>query len=309
MTDPTTPPTDRAADESHHQCLDTLAALGIATHRLGLIRDAARLHQQQLIGSSELYAVIEADGPTGQTPTADQAALRDRIAEALARLDVEKWDAEIPPDHPFQRIYSMQADAVLAVLPEPADRAAVLDEAADRIDRTDLPEDYVDMFDNGAKWVTAELRRMAAETRNSAPGTTQCGPVPGQCDAGTGEPCANHEREQAHAEGEHCFCGPECGKGCTCGVAGDAFVPLGHYADCPQATPAPAETRTADTQNGETPDTLPAWLRRRFSARTGAWEGIGDSERSYWEHQARAVRRAVARGGFKTAEAREADRG
>jgi len=39
---------------------------------------------------------------------------------------------------------------------------------------------------------------------------TPCGPAPDACDAEAGEPCANHEREQAHTEGEHCFCGPEC---------------------------------------------------------------------------------------------------
>lgn len=52
-----------------------------------------------------------------------------------------------------------------AVLPAPVDRAAVLREAADRIDATDLPQDYVDMFDNGARWATTVLRRVAAETR------------------------------------------------------------------------------------------------------------------------------------------------
>lgn len=40
--------------------------------------------------------------------------------------------------------------------------------------------------------------------------TTPCGPVPDRCDAEAGEPCGFHEREQAHAEGEHCFCGSEC---------------------------------------------------------------------------------------------------
>lgn len=37
-----------------------------------------------------------------------------------------------------------------------------------------------------------------------------CGPAPDRCDAESGESCANHERQQAHAEGEHCFCGDEC---------------------------------------------------------------------------------------------------
>lgn len=47
------------------------------------------------------------------------------------------------------------------------------------------------------------------------------------------------------------------------------------------------------------PDTLPAWLRQRFTASDVSWEHLDDGERSYWEHQARAVRRAVARNGFK----------
>jgi len=29
------------------------------------------------------------------------------------------------------------------------------------------------------------------------------------------------------------------------------------------------------------------------------WDGMSDDDRSYWEHQARAVRRAVEQGGFK----------
>ncbi|MFE3381332.1 hypothetical protein [Streptomyces anulatus] len=45
-------------------------------------------------------------------------------------------------------------------------------------------------------------------------------------------------------------------------------------------------------------DTLAPWLYRRFKG-TG-WNQLDEGDRSYWEHQARAVRRAVARGGFKT---------
>uniref|UniRef100_UPI001906E6D1 hypothetical protein n=1 Tax=Streptomyces adelaidensis TaxID=2796465 RepID=UPI001906E6D1 len=46
-------------------------------------------------------------------------------------------------------------------------------------------------------------------------------------------------------------------------------------------------------------DTLPAWLRRRFTGIAVPWEQLDDGEQSYWEHQAAAVRRAVARNGFK----------
>jgi hypothetical protein len=47
------------------------------------------------------------------------------------------------------------------------------------------------------------------------------------------------------------------------------------------------------------PDTLPAWLQQRFDPRGPDWSALTDDDRSYWEHAARAVRRAVARGGFK----------
>jgi hypothetical protein len=47
-------------------------------------------------------------------------------------------------------------------------------------------------------------------------------------------------------------------------------------------------------------DTLPAWLHQRFAVNgPTSWERLDDGQRAYWEHQARAVRRAVDRGGFK----------
>lgn len=49
-------------------------------------------------------------------------------------------------------------------------------------------------------------------------------------------------------------------------------------------------------------DTLPAWLHQRFAVNGPvSWECLDADQRAYWEHQARAVHRAVARGGFKTA--------
>jgi hypothetical protein len=50
------------------------------------------------------------------------------------------------------------------------------------------------------------------------------------------------------------------------------------------------------------PDTLPAWLYQRFAGGVPAWEFLDDGDRAYWEHHAAAVRRAVARDGFKTSE-------
>jgi hypothetical protein len=135
--------------------------------------------------------------------------------------------------------------ALGAVLPAPDQRAAVLLEAANvaesqmQFERTTGPRVAAQVSENvGILRVSAELRRLAGEAQQDeawdlpdarpgttdhtltqrheaqqdpAPGgTTPCGPAPSQCDAEAGEPCANHEREQAHAEGEHCFCGPEC---------------------------------------------------------------------------------------------------
>jgi hypothetical protein len=52
--------------------------------------------------------------------------------------------------------------------------------------------------------------------------------------------------------------------------------------------------------DSDDPDTLPAWLAQRFDPRGPDWDALSDDDRAYWEHQAAAVRRAVARGGFKT---------
>lgn len=48
-------------------------------------------------------------------------------------------------------------------------------------------------------------------------------------------------------------------------------------------------------------DTLPAWLYARFTQDGEEWDSLYPEQRDYWVHQARAVGRAVARGGFKSA--------
>lgn len=52
-----------------------------------------------------------------------------------------------------------------------------------------------------------------------------------------------------------------------------------------------------------TEDTLAEWLHFRFArcvseSRT-SWGDLSEEDRAFWEHEAKAVRRAVARGGFK----------
>lgn len=65
---------------------------------------------------------------------------------------------------------------------------------------------------------------------------------------------------------------------------------------------APVLRRDLAGPDGEQPgpDTLPAWLYRRFMPDGIGWDNLDDGDRAYWEHQAAAVRRAVERGGFKT---------
>ena len=61
------------------------------------------------------------------------------------------------------------------------------------------------------------------------------------------------------------------------------------------------EASQSETPHG--PDTLAAWLYSRFidALDAPAWDLLPDADRAYWEHHAQAVRRAVARGGFKAA--------
>jgi hypothetical protein len=72
------------------------------------------------------------DAVSAAVPAADRAALRDRIAAAI-------WERQNPGrrwadcEHPWGADAEDDADAVLSVLPAPADRAAVLRETADRL--------------------------------------------------------------------------------------------------------------------------------------------------------------------------------
>ncbi|MEV5163882.1 hypothetical protein AB0K66_04540 [Streptomyces werraensis] len=77
--------------DGDRQAVDAFRAYLATVHRLDRIRDAARLHRQQLLGTSELYAVIEADDEpepaavsAAVAPPGDRAALRERIAEETA---------------------------------------------------------------------------------------------------------------------------------------------------------------------------------------------------------------------------------
>ncbi|WP_309049264.1 hypothetical protein [Streptomyces sp.] len=99
--------------------------------------------------------------PPEPTAPTDRAALRDRIADILAAADGWRWvDDRDRKRSSTYRSYQDRAGAVMAVLPAPADRAAVLREEADRIDATRA--DFPIAVQNGITWATSELRRTAA---------------------------------------------------------------------------------------------------------------------------------------------------
>src|SRR5690606_37911800 len=168
---------EQAAEEAHAELKHAHAALA----RIRQMADHWEQHLPEVIRTpavvSALRAALDRVSSAVVAPPTDQTALRDRIAEAL--LDHLSRTADIRTSSSGGELAFMpevtdaervrMADAVLAGRPAPADRAAVLREAADRVDNEELPHDYVDMFDNGARWAARLLRRMADETATETP--------------------------------------------------------------------------------------------------------------------------------------------
>ncbi|MFE5958964.1 hypothetical protein [Streptomyces rubiginosohelvolus] len=103
--------------------------------------------------------------------------------------------------------YAKQAD-VIGRLADKVQRGAVRPNNLLSLPPQGGPEDVVDLR---AELVRLRARVTELEAQPSPSITsTPCGPTPEVCDAEAGDPCRNHEREQAHGEGEHAFCGPEC---------------------------------------------------------------------------------------------------
>lgn len=176
-------------------------------------------------------AAVSAPAPA---PT-DRAALSARLWAVAEHNIVAEWICCEPlkPDHDlcakgYEALRmvkallvddpeaSRPAPLLDAVLPAPADRAAILREAAtiaERVGRRVSSDAPHERRGEGAWETAAELRRAAAASgsgRVADETQAECGPAPSACDAESGEPCPKHEREAAHTEGEHCFCGPEC---------------------------------------------------------------------------------------------------
>jgi hypothetical protein len=102
-----------------------------------------------------------------------RGALRDRIAAALYDHSHPGWAISFPDLDQEQRdTYLARADAVLAVLPAPVDRAAVLRDAADEIAGIDFHPNARARSLDIAAGLARRLRCMADETA-----ATETGPI------------------------------------------------------------------------------------------------------------------------------------
>jgi hypothetical protein len=78
-----------------------------------------------------------------------------------------------------------------------------------------------------------------------------------------------------------------------------ACIALSHVDPVSEDVWQAAKEAEAITEAAKPKDTLAPWLANRFDPQGAPWDGMSDDDRTYWDHQARAVRRAVARGGCK----------
>ncbi|MEU7737863.1 hypothetical protein AB0B51_33180 [Streptomyces griseus] len=124
-------------------------------------------------------ALVRDDAAAAPPAPADRAATRDRIRRAICEASGFDWlpDELMEPDE-----YGEHADAVLAVLGAPADRAAVLREAATALEKRAAElADHADeqasdaLEDRAQEWVWAadHLRRLAGEAAAGAHQTEQ----------------------------------------------------------------------------------------------------------------------------------------
>ncbi|MEU9333172.1 hypothetical protein AB0D49_08400 [Streptomyces sp. NPDC048290] len=106
--------------------------------------------------------------PAGVAPATDRAALRQRIAVAIARYD---WNAGLSGRVPPSEHHYGEAEAVLPVLPAPADRAAALRDVEQHV--WELARATFQPYYRSAYATLAEgIGRMAAEAQQPEPDDT-----------------------------------------------------------------------------------------------------------------------------------------
>ncbi|WP_020116781.1 hypothetical protein [Streptomyces canus] len=229
------------------QAEDRTAAALTEVRRLCEMTVAASARVQAIDQARDTLAVIDrVMGSDPAVPVVSSAAtLRDRIAEALMGPDAAgSLDSEA--DEMVDAVLAVLPSAAdWDALTREADRlrreGAALDKRAAEIEAqvAELrrlggePQPGNDEGEHSCAvsgcsgepepWDVPDARPGTTDHTLTAPAVvvsaagagqdeTPCGPAPDRCDAEAGEPCTNHEREQAHAEGEHAFCGPECGE-------------------------------------------------------------------------------------------------
>jgi hypothetical protein len=192
------------------------------------------------------------DASAAVVPAADRAALKTRIAAAVQPLLMDALPKPIAAVRADE-----VADAVLSVLPAPADRAAVLAEVLAALDAglSDFFQQWPDEPKNspwvlGWKDATEAVRRLAAVPAVGVAADTTLGdpePESGCAHCGGPHDWADCEAYTALAAAEPgpvvpAQPGNDTKTRCTCADAGDCFAPAGHYTDCPRAeTPQPKE--------------------------------------------------------------------
>ena len=172
-----------------------LDLLKLAEHYLSALHGSVARHDNLGLNLScggcalrdEIRAVLPTlDAAVVAPPPATRADARDRIAEALYAHNHPGWATRYTDlDQDERDTYLARADAVLAVLPPPADRAAVLREAIARVRRIPVQctgltgpvwfgqgwKDAISEFEEIAERVADEDERRMADEAQQHPDT------------------------------------------------------------------------------------------------------------------------------------------
>lgn len=137
---------------------------------LRVVKDRETYQEWLRQAEARLAALPAVPVPPATHATAPgQAALRDRIADALAGVDGWTWAPGFKAGSLAWQDYLKRADAVLAVLPPPADRAGLaagLRAAADEIAGIDFHPNARARSLDIAAGLARRLRRMADEAEH-----------------------------------------------------------------------------------------------------------------------------------------------
>ncbi|MFD5975532.1 hypothetical protein [Streptomyces bacillaris] len=165
---PTTPtPADRPADQLR-AAAERARETGDPLHLVaaGLLEVTAQSAPAASVDETARAALAVARQLLGTTEGAGAATTLEPQDHPGADLFVALRAVGLDVDEAHRRIHAyagmvLRQEKAIAAPPAPADRAAVLREAAEAVDNTEFPNEYVDLFDNGARWASRLLRRLA----------------------------------------------------------------------------------------------------------------------------------------------------